>query len=98
MNEDDIKRSIASAMEWSAQEQAAYMNASNWLAQAARGEVPHGHAAFVPLTGYYTEDDIPAHLRDMKPCVRNTLPIQDNQMDHANLSPDVVTLIGGGDE
>lgn len=42
MNEDDIKRSIASAMEWSAQEQAAYYNAGEWLIQAARGEVPHG--------------------------------------------------------
>ena len=44
MTKDDIDRSIALGLYWSVQEFAAYMNASNWLGQAARGEVPSGNA------------------------------------------------------
>lgn len=44
MTKDDIDRSIALGLDWSVQEFAAYMNASAWLGQAARGEVPSGNA------------------------------------------------------
>ena len=50
MTNQEVYESALLAREWSRQEVYAYVNALNWLYQAANGVTPHGDASCTPPT------------------------------------------------